>query len=152
MNKTTRNGFHLAGLKFKGRTTNANGQSAIDCGSLWQEFEKGNYIARIDQRSDDTVYAVYYDYESDHTGTYAYFIGCAVKDASAVPTGMDHLFIHEGEYVKLTAQGPMPDCVANTWRGIWQSDMSRAYKFDFEVYDERSKDWSNATVDIFLSV
>jgi len=34
--------FTLTGLALKTKTSNANNQSAIDCGSLWQQFEKGN--------------------------------------------------------------------------------------------------------------
>ncbi|GEP90774.1 hypothetical protein CTE07_24190 [Chitinophaga terrae (ex Kim and Jung 2007)] len=145
-------GFHLAGIKLKGKTTNANGQSAIDCGNLWQEFQQGNYAAKVKEKAGEEVYAVYYDYDSDHTAPYAYFIGSRVNDESAVPEGMEHLFIPEGEYNKLTAQGKMPDCVADKWREIWSSDISRGYKFDFEVYDARSWDWANATVDVFLSI
>ena len=39
--------FRLIGLSLKTKTTNENGQSAIDCGSLWQQFEKGNYAEKI---------------------------------------------------------------------------------------------------------
>lgn len=145
-------GFHLAGIKHPGKTTNANGQSAIDCGNLWQEFGKGNYVAKVTEKAGDEVYAVYYDYDSDYTAPYAYFIGCRVNDASAVPEGMEHLFIPEGEYTKLTAQGKMPDCVAEKWHEIWNSDIQRGYQFDFEVYDQRSHDWTNATVDVYLSI
>jgi predicted transcriptional regulator YdeE len=46
----------------------------------------------------------------------------------------------------------MPGCMVDKWREIWNSDIPRAYKFDFEIYDERSQDWSDAEVDIYLSV
>jgi predicted transcriptional regulator YdeE len=46
----------------------------------------------------------------------------------------------------------MPDCVADTWKEIWNSNIPRAYQADFEVYDERSKDWSKAVVEIFISI
>jgi predicted transcriptional regulator YdeE len=45
----------------------------------------------------------------------------------------------------------MPDCVANAWKEIWQSKLSRAYEKDFEIYDEKSQDWNNAEVSIFIS-
>ena len=54
-------------------------------------------------------------------------------------------------YTKFIAQGKMPDCIANSWKDIWDSKIERAYQFDFEIYDERSKDWNNAIVDIFVS-
>ena len=46
----------------------------------------------------------------------------------------------------------MPDCVINAWKEIWGSNIPRSYKMDFEVYDERSKDWGNAEVEVYLSV
>jgi len=49
------------------------------------------------------------------------------------------------------ASGKMPDCVANTWKEIWNSGIPRAYQTDFEVYDERSRDWNNAVVDVYVS-
>ncbi|SKA00882.1 GyrI-like domain-containing protein [Sediminibacterium ginsengisoli] len=144
-------GFHLAGLKLKDKTTNANGRSGIDCGNHWQAFEKGNYAERIHEKVNDDIYAVYFEYEGDHTQPYSYFIGCLVKEAASVPGDMDHLFIPAGEYRHIVARGTMPDCVAGEWKKIWKSDLERGYRYDFEVYDERSRDWSDATVDIYLS-
>jgi predicted transcriptional regulator YdeE len=46
----------------------------------------------------------------------------------------------------------MPDCVINAWKDVWVSSIPRSYKMDFEVYDERSKDWNNAEVEVYLSV
>ena len=37
----------LIGLALKTKTFNANGQSAIDCGKLWQEFINGNYADKV---------------------------------------------------------------------------------------------------------
>jgi len=64
---------------------------------------------------------------------------------------MDRLVIPEQNYEKVTARGKMPDCISMSWESIWDSEIIRSYKYDFEVYDERSKDWNNAEVDIFVS-
>ena len=45
----------------------------------------------------------------------------------------------------------MPDCISNSGKTFGIQKIERAYKYDFEVYDERSKDWNNAIVDIFVS-
>jgi len=34
---------------------------------------------------------------------------------------------------------------------IWQSDIKRTFKFDFELYDDRASDPSYAEVDIFIA-
>jgi len=152
MTKTEIPAFTLTGLTLKTKTSNANNQSAIDCGTLWQQFEKGNYADKIPGKSDNDIIAVYHSYEGDHTQPYSYFIGCRVAPASEVPDGMDSLTIEKASYQQFIAKGKMPDCVADAWRQIWQTDINRAYTADFEVYDERSKDWNNAVVDIFIGV
>lgn len=144
--------FKLIGLKLDKKTTNKNGQSNIDCGTLWQEFETKNYIEKIPNKLDDTIYAVYYDYEGDHTKSFSYFIGCKVKIDTEAPEGMDSLIIPEQNYYKIIAKGKIPDCIANAWKTIWSSKIKRSYTYDFEVYDERSKDWNNGEIDIFVSI
>jgi len=143
--------FKLIGLRLDKKTTNSGGQSNIDCGNLWQKFEKGDFAGRISNKIGDEIYAVYFDYERDHTKLFSYFIGCRVKINSEPALDMDTLTIPEQSYTKFIAKGKMPDCISNSWKDIWDSKIKRAYKYDFEVYDERSKDWDNAIVDIFVS-
>jgi predicted transcriptional regulator YdeE len=142
----------LIGLKLNKKTINANGQSNIDCGELWQKFELEKYFDRIPNKLNNEILAVYYEYESDHTKSFSYFIGCKVKAETEVPGIFDSITIPKGTFYKILAKGKMPYCVADAWAEIWKSDIPRAYEMDFEVYDERSKDWSNAQIDIFLSV
>ncbi|HMG94443.1 MAG TPA: hypothetical protein VK589_30495 [Chryseolinea sp.] len=54
----------LIGLSLGTTTTNANGQSGKDCGTLWQKFEKGNYAATIPQKLTNEIVAVYHRYEA----------------------------------------------------------------------------------------
>jgi len=152
MNKKELSAFTLTGLSLKKKTSNANGQAAIDCGGLWQEFENGNYKNKIAGKLDGDIIAVYHSYEGDHTQPYSYFIGCRVAPGSAVPEGMDSLTLTGGSYLQFVAEGKMPDCVADTWRKIWKTDLDRAYTADFEVYDERSMDWNKAVVDVFVGI
>ncbi|MGC1631937.1 MAG: GyrI-like domain-containing protein [Gelidibacter sp.] len=151
MEKIEKSEFKLIGLKLDHKTTNEDGQSSIDCGNLWQKFEIENFAERIPDKLTNEIYAVYYDYEGDFTKPFSYFIGCKVKSDTSVPQGLDHLVIPAGSFTKVLSKGIMPDCVANSWKDIWNSDMDRAYKYDFEIYNERSKDWSNAEVEIFVS-
>lgn len=154
MDKNEIKEFRLIGLALKTKTTNLNSQSAIDCGNLWQEFEKGNYAEKISGKLGEEIFAVYHDYEGDFTKPYSYFIGCRVKSDTKVPEGLNSLIIPDQQYRQFIAKGTMPDCVADKWKEIWSSDteIPRAYNADFEVYDERSKDWNHAEVDIFISL
>ena len=151
MHKTKKSVFKLIGLKLDHKTTNDGGQSSVDCGNLWQKFETENFAERIPDKLSTEIYAVYFDYEGDYTKPFSYFIGCKVKIDTDIPQGMDNLIIPAGSFTKVIAKGKMPDCVANSWKDIWSSKIDRAYKYDFEIYDERSKDWSNAEVEIFVS-
>ncbi|HXS57338.1 MAG TPA: GyrI-like domain-containing protein [Hanamia sp.] len=152
MNDITIKEFKLIGVALETKTTNENGQSGIDCGTLWQQFEEGNYAAKIQEKLSNEIFAVYYNYEGDYTKPFSYFIGCKVQNDTKVPEGLTSLIIPDQAYRKFVAKGVMPDCVANKWKEIWSTDISRAYGADFEVYDERSKDWSRAEVDIFISL
>ncbi len=142
----------LVGIALKTKTTNENGQSAVDCGNLWQTFEKENYGSRIKDKLSEDVFAVYYNYDGDHTLPFFYFIGCKVPADAAVPEGMDSINIQEGNYQKFTAKGKMTGCITDKWKEIWSEPISRAYKTDFEVYNDKSSNWNDAEVDIFISV
>ncbi|QEC79647.1 GyrI-like domain-containing protein [Mucilaginibacter ginsenosidivorax] len=152
MNIIEQEAIHLIGLSLKHQTINANGQSAIDCGNLWTRFEKGNYAHQVPDKINEAVFAVYHDYLGDYTQPYSYFIGCKVQPGTYVPSGLDSLIIPPGSYFHIPLKGKMPDMVADGWQKIWQSDLPRAYRPDFEVYDKRSENWERAEADIFLSV
>lgn len=151
MNEITLAEFKLIGLKLEGKTTNSGGKSSIDCGSLWQKFEKGNYAEQISDKINNAIYAVYFAYDGNHTEPFSYFIGCKVKPDTATPEGMNSLVIPEQSYMQITAKGKMTDCITRSWKSIWESEIKRSYQYDFEVYDDRSNDWNHAEVDIYVS-
>jgi predicted transcriptional regulator YdeE len=145
--------FKLTGIGLGEKTTNENGQAGIDCGNLWQKFEEGDYVNKIPGKLSDEVFAVYHDYDGDYTQPYSYFIGCQVQTDTEIPEGMDSLIIPAAIYQQITVKGKIPDCIISVWKELWNSsDTNRAYQSDFEVYDERSKGWIDAEVDIFISV
>ena len=143
--------FKLVGLKLNGKTTNQNNQSSKDCGNLWQKFETGKIFDLIPEKLSNEIYAVYFNYEKDETTPFSYFIGCKVDKNSETPKGLEEIMIPTQEYSKFRAKGVMTGCITDTWKEIWNSDIKRKFGFDFEVYDERSQDWSNAEVDIYIS-
>ncbi len=144
--------IYLMGIALKKKTCNENGQSNVDCGNHWREFEKRQVAAQIPDKSGQEIYAVYYQYEGDHTKPYAYFIGCPVGENTPTPEGLDKLVIPRSDYLIVKAKGRIPDCISSAWQKIWDAQFPRAYRYDFEVYDQRSRDWENGEIDIFLSV
>lgn len=151
MEKLELSKIQLVGISLKSKTTNKNRQSNIDCGNLWQKFEKEGIADKIENKLSDDIFAIYHNYEGDHTEPFSYFIGCEVADGTKVPDNLESLIIPKGMFNKKVAKGKMPDCIVNAWKEIWQSDLYRAYNVDFEIYDERSKDWASAEVDIYVS-
>jgi predicted transcriptional regulator YdeE len=144
-------GFKLVGLRLKGKTTNAENQSGKDCGSLWKKFETDRIFDLIPAKLSNEIYAVYFDYDNDETGPFSYFIGCKADPLQERPSGLDELTIPAQAYTLFTAKGAIPDCIKDTWKKIWSSGIKRKLGFDFEVYDERSRNWNNAEVDIYIS-
>lgn|SRR5690606_10001961 len=145
-------GFKLIGLKLKNKTTNQNNQSSKDCGNLWEKFQTDKVSDLIPEKLSNKLYAVYFDYENNETSPFHYFIGYEVDKNTMLPEGLDELVVPSQQYLKFTANGRIPDCITNVWKSIWSSDINRKFGFDFEIYDERSLDWNNAVVDIYLSI
>lgn len=151
MDQIKTDGFKLIGIKLPHKTSNVDGKSQADCGNLWHRFNEETIKDKIPGKISDDIYAVYYGYDGDHTTQFSYFIGCRVKMDTRTPEGLDGVFIPAGKYQRIIARGPMPDCVINAWKKIWASKDSRGYQYDFEVYGEKSKDWKNAEVEIYVS-
>lgn len=152
MDQVKKTAFKLIGLRLSNKTTNKKGQSNIDCANLWQKFEKENIAKQVLNKVSDEIYAVYFDYEGDHTSPFSYFIGCNVGLNTEAPAGMDELIIPKQLYKKVLAKGRMPECISHSWESIWSSTINRSYKYDFEVYGEHSRDWSKAEVEIFVAL
>jgi predicted transcriptional regulator YdeE len=145
------NSFYIVGISIK--TTNENSQAATDIGGLWQKFMSENVASKIPNKADENVYAVYCRYESDYTAPYTTLLGCKVSSIENMPDGFDYIEIAGGNYEKFEAKGNlMEGIVYKTWVDIWNSNLPRAYITDFEVYDEKSADPSNAIVDIFIAL
>lgn len=152
MEKIQKTNFKLVGLKLKEKTSNENNQSSKDCGELWQKFEVDKIFNLIPHKVSNEVYAVYFDYEKDETMPFSYFIGCKVNENAEVPESLETLEIPSQNYQKVIAKGEMTGCITQAWEKIWTSEIPRKFGFDFEVYDERSQDWRDAEVDIYVSI
>lgn len=142
----------LVGLRLPFLTTNDNSQASIDCGNLWQQFEKENCFSKIANKISNEIFAVYHNYESDENGKYGYFIGCEVEEITDIPDGFGSLIIPGSTYIPFLAKGVMPNCIADCWKQIWSTKLPRKYSFDFEVYGEKVADWNNAEIDVFIAV
>lgn len=145
--------FYVVGISI--RTTNKDGQSAQDIEMLWNRFWETNVSERVTNKVHDAIYAVYTDYETDHTGPYSTIVGYAVSSLHHIPEGMIGLTIETTNYQKIVSKGKMPEAVFNTWLSIWADQKlsnQRTYKADFTVHGEKYHDGENAEVETFLSI
>jgi predicted transcriptional regulator YdeE len=148
-------GFTIAGIQ--ARTNNEKEATAEGIiGRQWHKFiDQG--LAAISEKTGPNLYAVYSEYDSDHTGEYTFMVGAPVKATAAPPGGMILKQIPPGKYAVITTQkGAFPKVIPEAWEKIFQLEESgklkRTYDTDFELYDERALDPQNGEVDIYVGV
>lgn len=149
-------GFTVIGIS--ARTDNAK-ESTPDgiIPKQWQKFFSEGMPAKIPDTNGANLYAVYADYASDHNGEYTYVVGAGVKDGAAAPSGMVVKRVLAGQYAVFTTEvGPFAKVVPAAWQRIFKLEeegkLKRAYKTDFEIYDQRAQDPQNAQIDIYVGV
>ncbi len=143
--------FNIIGIQV--RTSNENGQAAKDISELWHRFMSEGFLDKIENKVDNTIYCVYTEYESDYTKPYTTVLGCKVDSVDSIPEGMVVETIQSGEYKKFVAKGNLMEGVLyKKWSDIFNTDLDRVYKTDFEVYTEKAKNPADAEVDIFVGV
>lgn len=143
--------FKVIGISI--RTTNANKQAMNDIPAHWQKWMDIDGPSLIDHKVDDSVLAIYTNYEGDYTEPYDMIIGCRVGSTDSIPDGMVALEVPASSYHLYHAKGDLTQgAVAEAWYKIWEDNIDRRYTCDYEVYDERAQDPTNAKVDIYVSV
>jgi len=150
--------FSIIGIQF--RTSNAKeitGQGDIP--KQWSKFYKEGIADKIPHKVDSTVYAVYTNYASDYNGEYDFIIGMKVSGASDVPPGMVAKKVPSGRFAVITsAKGPVERVVPQAWQRVYSLDDNRqlggarAYKADFELYDQRSQNPQDAQLDLYIGL
>ena len=161
MNKTKQQVSEIKLIGITARTSNAremNPETAKISATMQKFFGSGMQEQIFGRKNPGTVFAVYSNYESDEHGEYTYFLGEEVKDFENIQQGFETLTIPAQNYVKFTSNpGKIPAVCIDMWQNIWKmkaADLGgeRAYIADFEVYDERSRDHNNVTLDIYIGI
>lgn len=98
----------------------------------WEKFLKN--------KVEGDIYAVYSNYQSDHTGSFDFMIGTEVMDGTSSVT------IPEGEYYVWEVESNDLSGVGKAWYDIWKSDLPRTYDHDFELYK------TDGSISIYLSI
>jgi predicted transcriptional regulator YdeE len=150
-------GFTVAGIAV--RTSNAKEMSPDGIiGKQWARLMQENLLAKIPNKADASIVAVYSDHASDKDGDYTYLLGARVTSDAGVPSGMITKKIQGGKFAVFTTEkGPGPKVVPETWRRINSLPKSsvggdRLYRADFEVYDQRAADPQNLQADVYVGI
>ena len=141
------------------RTDNAKEADGKGCiGQQWGRIFSEVLLDKIPDRVDKNIIAVYTDYASDKDGEYTFILGAKVKTGAMAPEGMVKTTVPAGRYAVFTSEkGPVQEVVPATWKRIWTipkgvPGSSRAYKSDFELYDQRAADPKSSQVDIYIGI
>jgi len=78
--------FKVIGISV--RTSNGHSDVAKHIGDLWGRFMSKGIIEHIPNKLEESIYSLYTDYETDHTGAYTAVIGCKVSSFDEIPKGM----------------------------------------------------------------
>ena len=141
------------------RTSNAKEMSPDGIiGKQWGRLFQEGLVAKIPNKADQNIVAVYTDYASDHNGEYTYILGARVTSDTNVPAGMVATKIPAGMFAVFTSEkGPASKVVPELWMKINSLPQdtvgaSRQYKADFEIYDERATDPQNLQADVYVGI
>jgi predicted transcriptional regulator YdeE len=150
-------GFTVVGIS--ARTNNAREATAdAVIGKQWTRFMQEGLLAKIPNKVDHSIVAVYTDYASDHNGDYTFVLGAKVSSSANLPEGMAAKKIPAGRYAVFTTdKGPGPKVVPELWMKINALPKSatggdRLYRADFEIYDDRAADPQNLQVDVYVGI
>jgi len=151
MQKVNIESFKVIGIGIT--TTNANGQSGQDIGQLWGRFMAEGIADRIPKKLDKNIFSIYTNYQGDHTMPYDTIIGCKVDSLENIPEGMVGEAFDGGTYTKVVAKGDLTKgLVYETWKDIFEMNLNREFKADFELYGEKAQNPENAEVEVFVGV
>lgn len=151
--------FQMVGITASTNNQKESGSDAI-IGQLWQQFLSEGLLNRIPDRVDQSIIAVYTDYATDANGQYTFVLGAKIKPipTPTLPEGMVVKLVPAGRYAVFTSErGPVAKVVVAAWKQIWSyyqspANSQRAYRADFEIYDQRAADPTNAQVDIYIGL
>jgi predicted transcriptional regulator YdeE len=150
-------GFTVVGIAV--RTNNAREATAEGViGKQWARFMQEGALAKIPNKTDHSIIAVYTDYAIDHNGDYTFVLGAKVSSVADLPQGFVEKKIPAGHYVVFTTEkGPGQKVVPELWMKINSLPKSepggdRAYRADFEIYDDRAADPQNLQADVYVGI
>jgi predicted transcriptional regulator YdeE len=129
----------------------SNDVCQTDMPQIWQKFFQEKILEKISDKVNNTIFAVYTDYEDDYTKPYSYILGCEVSTLDNIPEGMVGTIVPAASYAVYKTQGEYPQGLASTWQMIWKAPFKRAYTTDFEVYETDFNPQTKPEVKVYIA-
>ena len=126
-------------------TSNDDSKMGQVIGGLWGKLYEDGVNELIKNKVNEYAIGLYSDYEDDK---YCVTVGNEVSRLENEELTVKK--IPSGKYAKFSIEGHMQKAVAEAWNKIWQMDLDRSYKADFEEY--LNADYDNAKIDIYISL
>lgn len=119
---------------------------------LWDKFYKEGLLEKIPHKVNNTIFALYTNYEGDFTKPYSYILGCEVSTLDEIPEGFIGKTVPAASYAVYTTKGQYPQGLTAAWHAIWKSNFKRAYTTDFEVYRTDFNPQTNPEVKVYIAL
>lgn len=127
-------------------------------GRLWNRFFIENLSSKIDNKRNENLYGLYYDYkQSGEKLEYSILVGCIVNSKDDIPHGMESVTLPASDYACFsTAGGEMIEETKKLWGKIWSewipaNPQERTYTGDFEEYDAAQLNSTKGKVKVYLA-
>ena len=129
-----------------------NQKCSLEMPAHKERFFNQNILARIPNKVNGNILAVYTDYEGDYTQPYSWILGAEVSSLDEIPAGLVGKVIPESKYAVFTTKGEFPQGLIAAWQAIWQSNLSRSYTADFELYSSDFDPQRHPDVKVFIAI
>lgn len=117
-----------------------------------EKFFRENTLAKIPNKINGNILALYTDYEGDYTKPYSWILGCEVSSLDEIPAGLVGKVIPESKYALFTTQGEFPQGLIAAWQAVWKSNLHRSYTTDFELYHSNFDPQKNPEVKVYIAI
>jgi predicted transcriptional regulator YdeE len=132
------------------RTNNEECSSAMPAHK--DRFFNENISAKIPNKLNSNILALYTDYEGDYTKPYSWILGIEVSSLDEVPAGLVGKVIPESKYAVFKTQGEFPQGLIAAWQAVWKSNLPRSYTSDFELYRSDFNAEENSEVKVYIAI
>ena len=134
------------------RTNNLSPDMGAVIGGLWNRFYKEGVYASIPKKTNEKALGIYTDFTADEKADYTTVVACETSEEPPQETRGQYTVcrIPAGRYARFIVHGDMVQAVASAWQEIWQMDLPRAFRCDFEEYQNDCMD--QAEIHIYVGL